>query len=381
MGQHHMNHLGNNGIPSGAPDLNMDFFFNSPDRFYRDIINESPIVNKTLHSSGGKTPLRNLNVNFSTPVFLRNIETSNSNVKSFTPLKNQIFNLNNSFSNTSTSNLEIFQTPNDKTLNSTLNSSPTTIKMNSSAIKDEQIRNKNDDKDNTDTNKILSMSPTPASKVQQNSHIIPNITNNLISSSVPKMGYFKKGSPVQEKKSSKIPKQPIITTHALVNHKTSNNTKFQIIMTDVNSFASSQTKGRRKKKLTRSATQVNTNLNGGTSKMKDNNVSKKQTLKRSVSQPSSVMSKPKDPHQKQNLSPVIQPVLPQALTESPPQQQSLQQHPLQEQSQHQRNIHRLQPQQIKQLDHMRSLNNQSFMQVEDFFEETPLPDQENVNWG
>lgn len=206
---------------SNPHDINMDVLFNSPERFYRDIINESPVINRTPL---GRTPLRNLSLNFSTPNFLKNIETT----KSVTPLKNQLFNSN-----------EMFQTPNNHPQNSTLNSSPTTIKINSSAVKE----------DDHNKNHNIPASPTPASKISP------------YDPAIPKMGYFKQSSPKQ-----------VVTTS--IPKKKPQQSKFQIIMTDVNSFANNSKGTKKKKRLTRSSTQPSI---------------KKTSLKRSLSQPSKNM--------------------------------------------------------------------------------------------
>lgn len=378
---HHQ--INQNQAPTGiaVPDAsNIDFFFNSPDRFYRDIINESPILNKTPYHDG-RTPLKNLNMSFSTPLFLRNMENNsltNSGIKNFTPLKNQLFpNIINNSSNKLVQNLEIFQTPNDKSQSSILNSSPTTIKMNSSAIKDDSNQSSNNDSMNKTGNKILPMSPTPISKIQQISPIIPSGNQTL----VPKMGCFKKNSP-KKKKPIKFPKQPIITTHALVNNNKSissnannNNTKFQIIMTDVNSFASSQNKSRRRKKLTRSSTQINTsalnNNSNNSNNNKNGNVNKKLSLKRSISQPPALLSKLNDSNQSINLL---------NSSSSDLSQNSIikkdQDMPLQEKSEQQIN-RRNSP--IKKFTELQVLNS-NFIQVEDLFDDRVLNNQENMKW-
>lgn len=232
----------NNSSFGTAQDLNLDLFFNSPERFYRDIINESPIVTKTPQV--GRTPLKNLNINFSTPNFLKNIDTGGldrSANKNFTPLKNQLFN----------SKVELFETPKlNKQNSTTLNSSPTTIKIGSSAIKNDENSNQNNQ------NKMIPPSPTPASKI----NILPN--QQTAPPSIPKMGCFKKAEPEKQVHT----KRPA-----------TNNSKFQIIMTDVNSFTNNSKPSRpKKKKLTRSATSVNASANA---------VTKKSSLKRSLSQP------------------------------------------------------------------------------------------------
>lgn len=243
----------NNSSFATTQDLNLDLFFNSPERFYRDVINESPIVSKTPQV--GRTPLKNLNINFSTPNFLKNIETGGlerSANKNFTPLKNQLFN----------SKVELFETPKlNKQNSTTLNSSPTTIKIGSSAIKNEEISNPNSQ------NKMIPPSPTPASKI--------NILANQKSAppSIPKMGCFKKAEPEKQV----VSKKPA-----------PNNSRFQIIMTDVNSFANNNKPSRpKKKKLTRSATSVNASANA---------VTKKSSLKRSLSQPQAKFMKSLTPN-------------------------------------------------------------------------------------
>lgn len=238
-----LNLLNTAGQP-GVHDFNVDLAFNSPERFYRDIINESPMLSRTPQI--GRTPLRslNMNMNFSTPNFLKNMETTNflnnnfgSATKTFTPLKNQLFASN-----------EMFQTPRDtsKDNSGNIDSSPTTIQMNSSAVKENDTV--------PSVAKILPPSPTPGSMMGGYKPIPRNST-------IPKMGCFKK-IPTQEppKKSSKSQK----------------NSTIQIIMTDVNSFANNNkpTKSR-KKKLTRSSTI--TNIGGS--------VKKKSSLKRTLSQP------------------------------------------------------------------------------------------------
>lgn len=238
-----INLLNTAGQP-GVHDFNMDLALNTPERLYRDIINESPVLSRTPQI--GRTPLRslNMNMNISTPNFLKNIETTNffnnnfgSATKTFTPLKNQLFASN-----------EMFQTPRDtsKDNSGNIDSSPTTIQMNSSAVKESDAV--------PNVTKILPPSPTPGSMMGGYKPIPPN-------SSIPKMGCFKK-IPTQEppKKSSKPQK----------------NSTIQIIMTDVNSFANNSKPTRsRKKKLTRSSTA--TNIGGS--------VKKKSSLKRTLSQP------------------------------------------------------------------------------------------------
>jgi hypothetical protein len=226
-------------------DLGMDMVFNSPERFYRDIINESPVLSRTPQI--GRTPLRNLNLSFSTPNFLKNMESTsvlnNSMTKSFTPLKNQLFNSN-----------DLFQTPQDNKEN-TMNSSPTTIKMNSSAVKEDEEPN---------VSKVLPPSPTPGAKISDYKK------TNIQQSQIPKMGCFKKTTEQLEPKPAQKPV-----------HKTNN---FQIIMTDVNSFANNikPTKAGKRKKLARSSTVTSTS---------SKTITKKASLKRTMSQPQAKLEK------------------------------------------------------------------------------------------
>lgn len=231
-----------NGAQLGH-DLSMDMVFNSPERFYRDIINESPVMSRTPLI--GRTPLRNLSANFSTPNFLKNIETNgpmmhNSATRNFTPLKNQLFSSN-----------DLFQTPHDsKKENSTnLNSSPTTIKMGSSAVKDDDAPN---------VSKILPPSPTPGYKSNgsMSSKAVAPMPN------APKMGCFKKATEEEPK------------PRARAGHRHPN---FQIIMTDVNSFTNNiKPSKNRKKKLSRSNTTISES---------SKTIQKKTSLKRTQSQP------------------------------------------------------------------------------------------------
>lgn len=230
-------------LPHLGNDIAMDMF-NSPERFYRDIINESPVLARTPPI--GRTPLRNvnMNMNFSTPNFLKNIEAPFGKSTSFTPLKNQLFISN-----------DLFQTPEDpnKENNSAnLNSSPTTIKMNSSAVKD--------DEQPPNVSKILAPSPTPGS-------MMSDYKPHGIQANVPKMGCFKKNA---EKPPPRV---------------TPRHSNFQIIMTDVNTFANNTKPSKvRKKKLARSSTTTNVT----TSKT----ISKKSTsLKRTLSQPQANLTK------------------------------------------------------------------------------------------
>ncbi|ONH68613.1 hypothetical protein BON22_0937 [Cyberlindnera fabianii] len=251
--------LGQQSLQSQLQDV--DLYCNSPERFYREIINESPILSRTPQV--GRTPLRNLqNMNFSTPLILKGTDAFfyGSATKAQTPLKHLQFNSN-----------QIFQTPHDEDKensndrNTQLNSSPTTIKMGSSAVKPEEQQN---------TMKIIPPSPTPGSKIpstdfsKKNNGSNNNSNNNNGNNStapVPKMGCFKK-TPEPETKTTSWP-----TT----------NSNFQIIMTDVNSFANN-TKPKRKKRLQRSSTVTSTT--GKT-------ITKKSSLKRTLSQPPTKLEK------------------------------------------------------------------------------------------
>lgn len=289
-------------------DLNLDMNFNSPEGFYRDIINESPVVSRT--PKVGRTPLRNLSINLSTPNFLKAIDnalanTSNSNLKSFSPYHNNMVNNNQQLQHSqnnpqsSSIDLELFQTPNLKIKkskknsapneNDNLGSSPTTIKINSSVVRNEQ----NIDLDS----KVIPASPTPISKPSNVQHQhqhhhhnqhhaqsvisvpIPdptqatNINNkfdtgitmdaNLSTTGnnnpnpmdqndifIPKMGCFKQGKEKNPPKASTSS-----NGHSSFSFNANANSKFQIIMTDVTSFANNNKSSRnKKKKLTRSAT-------------------------------------------------------------------------------------------------------------------------------
>jgi len=258
------NILNSTSFSSTTQDLNLDLFFNSPERFYRDIINESPIVSKTPQV--GRTPLKNLNINFSTPNFLKNIETNlipqTSATKNFTPLKNQLFNSN--------SKLEVFETPQlNKHNSTTLNSSPTTIKISSSAMKNDENSNGPNGGPSNGRNKMIPPSPTPTSKTNNLSHQVKPV----IPPSIPKMGCFKKNNESENQ-----------TNHKKSNsNNNNNNNKFQIIMTDVNTFANNSKNPKpKKKKLARSSTSIGT---------ASNSISKKTSLKRSASQPQAKLLK------------------------------------------------------------------------------------------
>ncbi|CAM9012489.1 unnamed protein product [Wickerhamomyces anomalus] len=275
--------INNSSFGTTSQDLNLDLFFNSPERFYRDIINESPIVSKTPQI--GRTPLKNLNINFSTPNFLKNIETSanhqnNSVGKNFTPLKNQLFN----------SKVEIFETPKlTKQNTTTLNSSPTTIKIGSSAMKNDENINP------SGSGKMIPPSPTPTSKMSNNNNVVvhqpPQIAPPPPPSqipSIPKMGCFKKATETEKQ----VIKKP----------SNNNNNRFQIIMTDVNTFANNSKSSRpKKKKLARSSTSINTSSNAVTKK---NN-----SLKRSLSQPQAKFMKSLTPKKSIDKKPEDEPII------------------------------------------------------------------------
>lgn len=285
------NNANSSNFGTSAQELNLDLFFNSPERFYRDVINESPIVSKTPQV--GRTPLKNLNINFSTPNFLKNIETSNiqsnSSNKNFTPLKTQLFN----------SKVEIFETPKlTKQNTTTLNSSPTTIKIGSSAMKNDENSNLNG---SIITNKMIPPSPTPTSKITNNNNVVvhrpPVIAAPAPVPSIPKMGCFKKAT---EPENQFVKKS---------NNSNNSNSRFQIIMTDVNTFTNNSKNSKpKKKKLARSSTSINSS---------SHSISKKNTsLKRSLSQPQAKFMKSLTPNKAIDKKPEDESIISQSNSNS-----------------------------------------------------------------